>query len=312
MRRRRHRLSFQRGRLWAGARIGWDLVRTLAVPPRPDAVPALDPREHLVVLAGRAGGPSAVVDLRVVIWNIHRDYDPAGVERTLGRLRHEVDPHLLLLQEVPVSADNGTFWEREGVLELLAGCDLAWVPMHSVSTSTAYYPFRLSGQLTAARLPVEGVEALPLPAVSRRKLGRRHEVRRVALVTRHREGEGRLTVVNLHLENTARPSGRRLQLVEVLESVAGERGPVLLAGDLNTAWGPLEGALAEPARHGFAEVRLQGRRLGEGLDRAFVRGVGVASGRLLDLGGSDHRPLLVTVTLGAPGGFALGHPEQRA
>ena len=106
-----------------------------------------------------------------------------------------------------------------------------------------------------------------------------------------------LTVVNVHLENTARPSGRRLQLAAALDAVAGKRGPVLLAGDLNTAFGPLEGALVVPERHGFTAVALHGlRRLAPRVDRAFVRRASQASGEVLDLGGSDHRPLLVRAT----------------
>ncbi len=46
---------------------------------------------------------------------------------------------------------------------------------------------------------------------------------------------GRLTIVATHLEDMTRPSGRRLQLDELLANIRAIRNPVVLAGDMNTS-----------------------------------------------------------------------------
>jgi endonuclease/exonuclease/phosphatase family metal-dependent hydrolase len=46
--------------------------------------------------------------------------------------------------------------------------------------------------------------------------------------------QGRLTVVTPHLENRAKPSDRRLQMVETLQAVKDVRHPVIIAGDFNS------------------------------------------------------------------------------
>jgi len=280
----------------ASLRIAFDLLRTWLAPPDPDGRPprTFDPATGIL----RRPGPVAAGDggpaLRLVSWNIHRHYDPDGVVRGLERIRRELDPDLLLLQEVPDRVDR-RFWERPGVAAALAGLDLAWAPMHRVERPGPYYDFDASGQLTAGRRRLDGVSAVALPTVARPKLGRHHRFRRIGLVTEVALGScGPVPVVNLHLENTARPAGRALQLERLLGGLGD--GPAVVAGDLNTLFAGAEPLWNVAARWGFRPVELSGRRrLSPRLDHVLVRGLDAADGRELPIGGSDHRPLSAVV-----------------
>jgi endonuclease/exonuclease/phosphatase family metal-dependent hydrolase len=258
-------------------------------PPEPPPDPVLRP-------AGGAA-PAPPAELTLVSWNIHRDYDARGVRSTLARLIAERGPDLLLLQEVPVQVD-GPFWEDGTVAPLLQPMHLAYLPIHRVLRASLYYPFEHSGLLTASRWPFTTARAVALPVVTRPKLGPDHHVVRVALATGQSVGGHTLRVVNLHLENTTGPGGRRAQILGALEAVADLSDPVILAGDLNTALGPLESSVRALRNAGFTRVPLAGRRsLLPGLDHVFVRGLEVLDGEVLPYRGSDHRPVVCRVRM---------------
>ncbi len=280
----------------ASLRIAFDLLRSWVAPPDPAVRPprGFDPTVGILRRPEPAAAGDGGPELRIVSWNIHRHYDPEGVVRGLEAIRREVDPDLLLLQEVPDRV-GASFWDRPGVAGALAGLDLAWAPMHRVDRVGSYYDFDASGQLTAGRRRLAEVEVVPLPVVARAKLGRHHRFCRIGLVTRVAlAGRGRLPVVNLHLENTARPAGRALQLERLLAGLGD--GPAVVAGDLNTLLGGAEPLWKVACRRGFERVAVTGRRrLAPHLDHVLVRGLEAGDGRELPIGGSDHRPVSATV-----------------
>ena len=279
----------------ASLRIAFDLLRNWVAPPDPDvALSGFDPTAELRRRPAPGTTEEGGAELRLVSWNIHRHYAPEGVVRGLERIRRELEPDLILLQEAPHRVGE-SYWDRPGVDGALAGLDLAWAPMHRVDRPGVYYDFDASGQLTAGRRRLVGVEVVPLPTVASAKLGRRHRFCRIGLVTRVALGDhGRVPVVNLHLENTTRPAGRALQLERLLARLGAT--PAVVAGDLNTLFGGAEPLWNVAARLGFRPVEAAGRRrLSPQLDHVLVRGLEAGDARELQLGGSDHRPVTAVV-----------------
>jgi len=281
---------FELGRAWATARIGYDYLRAFAsaLPNEESATARRLPPQDVVACAGGSRGPLPP-RIRLVSWNIHRAYDGPGVTAGLHTLLGDLEPHVLLLQEVPVS-DQGPWWERDGVKELLAVYSTAFAPMHRVARPTSYYPFRFSGLVVAIRGEFAAASATLVPAVCPPKLGANHRIARVALGLRCRVGDREAQIWNVHLENTARPSGRALQARALAAAIGA--GAAVLGGDFNTMLWPLE-----RVDDAFEEVGLQrvrfggGRRLIPQLDHVFVRGFTSLEMRRLPIRGSDHLPI---------------------
>ena len=290
---------FELGRARATARIGYDYLRSLLRPPRGDTIPGDGPDVPTVVAGG--GAPVAAslpATLRVLSWNIHRAYDARAVVGSLRSLVAERQPHLVLLQEVPVYP-HGPWWQEPEVRAALAGLSVVYAAMHRVARTTAYYSFRESGLLIAVRARPVSRRALRLPVASHPKLGRDHRVERIALGVVCQAGAQAPEIWNLHLENTARPSGRARQAKAVADALGD--GPLIVGGDLNTLFGPLEGTGAALEAAGLARIPLRhGRWLSPAIDHVFVRGAARASGEVLRLAGSDHLPVFAEVELAAP------------
>ncbi len=288
-----NRLHFEVARSLASTRVVWDLLRTVVSPPA-DGSPMAASSPTTRPGTSRVRG---VESLRVLSWNVHRGYRAAEALRSLERLMEDEDPDLLLLQEVPVHP-SAPLWEWDGYRQLLADLHLAYAPMHHVHRRTTYYPFETSGQLTASRVPFRSVEVFALPRVSRPKLGPDHRVDRVALYTGLDAGERRVGVLNVHLENTTRPSGRAIQARAILQRVRQlDDETLLVGGDLNTVFRGLEEAGRVLEEAGFSEAPPASRRLID-LDRFFVRGAAhCAPSRRLDASGSDHLPVATEIAL---------------
>ena len=287
---------FELGRARATARIGYDYLRSLLRPPRGDTTPGHDPGVPTVVAGG--GAPVAAslpATLRLLSWNIHRAYDDRGVAESLHAVIRDCDPHVVLLQEVPVYP-RGPWWLEPGVRAVLAGMQLVFATMHRVSRPTAYYPFLESGVLIGVRAPLASHRAVRLPVASRPKLGSIHRIERVALGVRCQAGHLTPEIWNVHLENTARPSARVRQTM-ALAAALGD-GCTIVGGDFNTMFGPFEGVVAALEAAGLQRV-VPGneRRMSPSIDHFFVRGVAAARGEVLRLRGSDHLPIYAEVEL---------------
>ena len=285
---------FHVGRAKAAARIGFDYLHSLALPPAaaPARGPALLPEAGLTTRPGSRHGPLPP-RLRLLSWNIHRGYDAAGVASGLRALMGDLEPHAVLLQEVPFWP-TGPWWNEPGIRGLLAAHHLVFAPMHQVRRPTSYYPFRETGLLVAVRGEVEAARGARMPIVSRPKLGPGHVVERVAVGVRCRAGGRGLSLWNVHLENTTRPRGRELQARAAAAAV--EAGPAVVVGDFNTMLWPLERVERTLAEEGFARACLSGHwRPGPQLDHFFLRGVRALRAERLDVRGSDHLPIFAEI-----------------
>jgi endonuclease/exonuclease/phosphatase family metal-dependent hydrolase len=255
----------------------------------PAEAPALFSRE------AEEGPEAAPGRLRLVSWNIHRGYGEARLTRGLSAVLDACDPHVILLQEVPVSA-RSPFWELDGPGRLLRRFRVDYAPMHTVLRSSPHYPFEHTGVATLSRIGTVAAQAVSLPDVSRPKLGPHHRVHRVAVHTAHRWRSHRVEIINLHLENTTGPDGRRRQLGHLLDEVGAGVGPTIFGGDFNTLFGPLEKVRRDLELHGFSATD-RGARLRPRLDHFFLRGCTAVSFERLRIGGSDHRPIALAVEL---------------
>jgi endonuclease/exonuclease/phosphatase family metal-dependent hydrolase len=286
-------LRFTVGQALAGSRIGLDLchslLRPLVVPPGPLPDRRSRPSEN----PGNLQTQEGCQRLRVASWNIHRGYQGAQIRQSLKTLLQSEDPDIVLLQEVPIYPQV-PFWRLDQLRDLLSSYHLEYVTMHRVRRPTTYYSFSETGLVTLSRAAPIAVEAVPLPTVSRPKLGRNHTVRRVALVTRHAWADQVVCVCHLHLENTTGPQGRALQISYLLDQLDHRDSPVtVLAGDFNTLFGGREKIHDQTVAKGFVPVPIADRpRLLPVLDHFFVQGCAGHRGRALKLPGSDHRPIL--------------------
>jgi endonuclease/exonuclease/phosphatase (EEP) superfamily protein YafD len=280
------------------ARIGYDLLHSLLRPVAraPDAGlaqccsrPAADQQPALHEQAGQP--------IRIISWNIHRNYQASLLARSLAEIIAGEAPDLLLLQEVPVYSE-APFWDLAGVRELVSDYHIEYVTMHRVLRQSSHYQFEHTGLATLSRFAPTVTRAYPLPIVSRPKLGRWHRIQRVALHTTFSLGRLQLHVVNVHLENTTRPRGRHLQLRHLLDQLGDVTGPLVLGGDFNTMFGPLESVKQELLGAGFQVPRLDHQpRLLPRLDYFFVQGLRTGEGRCLAAAGSDHRAIAAEMWL---------------
>jgi endonuclease/exonuclease/phosphatase family metal-dependent hydrolase len=290
--------QFELGRARATARLGYDLLWSLLRPVRETAAPGRHDDAPTVATNCDSGGAGQLPErLRLVSWNIHRGYDARGVVESLRSLMAHRDPHLLLLQEVPVYP-HGSWWLEPDVAELLTGMHLVFAVMHRVVRPSAYYPFQGAGLLIGLRTRPAVHRALRLPVVSRPKLGRNHRIERIALGVCCQAGATTPQIWNLHLENTARPSGRTRQAAALAAALG--NGPLIVGGDVNTLFGPLEGVAATFEAAGLRRIPLRhGRWLSPSIDHIFVRGASRAAGEVLRLPGSDHFPIFAEVEFAA-------------
>jgi endonuclease/exonuclease/phosphatase family metal-dependent hydrolase len=149
-----------------------------------------------------------VPGLRVASYNTRDFLDDS---RLAARVVRAVDPDVLCLQEVPRRLLGG-----RRVARFAAACGMAWPGRHRGSGGTTVF--------TSPRVQVLGCEHLRLP-VRWPDRTRGFAVVRVAV-----PGGGELTAVSVHLSLKA---PERVQHTErILEAIA-DRGPLVLAGDLN-------------------------------------------------------------------------------
>ncbi len=280
------------GTAGAWCRIAYDFSRSLLFPVRSQGESGTF-AGHAIQRQGTGAGPVSG-DLRLLSWNVHRNYSPESLQRSLLRLLAEEQPDVVLLQEVPVYAD-GPFWNEPRLREPLADFHLLYAPAHRVRKRSRYYDFDHAGQLTLSRFPFSETAVHELPTVSRPKLGEHHAVRRVAIYTRLETEWGSLGLYNLHLENTTGPEGRRHQILHLLRQVRESDDVVVLGGDFNTLFCRFEWVESELTRQGFASSFAGERRLLPRLDHFYVRGA-MARGRRLAGEGSDHQPILARLS----------------
>ncbi len=118
-----------------------------------------------------------------------------------------------------------------------------------------------------------------------------------------RNRQDRLLAINLHAVNFAFGlNDLRRQLASLRELLAEHRGPVILAGDLNTWSGDRQALVDEfTGAHGLQAVTfepdLRTRVFGRALDHIYVRGLKALSAEVVPVNTSDHNPLRVRLGL---------------
>lgn len=115
--------------------------------------------------------------------------------------------------------------------------------------------------------------------------------------------EERLLAVNIHAVNfTLGLEPYKAQLAALDELLQQHRGPMLIAGDLNT-WSDdrLATVSAFMDRHGLQPViftpDLRSRVFGQPLDHIFIRGLEAGTATVVEVDSSDHNPLLVSLRI---------------
>jgi endonuclease/exonuclease/phosphatase (EEP) superfamily protein YafD len=233
----------------------------------------------------------------VVNWNCEKGTHPLFAE----------DLKILLVQEKP-----DIVFLQEARIDLLEPAQMGGYFAEAWS-----YPWpggKSVGVLTLSRVPPVRIE--PVPARHGEFGG---SAPKVSLVTEYRLPNGEnLLAVNVHLLNFERWSVKKIgrQLEDLKSIVANHSGPILMAGDFNT-WNRKRLALVKKITR---ELNLQevtdfpeGRRTGSTksafwndlfgvdgdlpLDRVFTFGLLPRSARVLGYHSSDHRPMLVKLTL---------------
>lgn len=219
--------------------------------------------------------------LRVASWNLHKNGTP-GWDTDLARIAAGSD--LLLLQEAAMS---------EALLQVLAAAGYDWTLAGSFALNG-----RETGVLSAARVR-------PTSACVQRAFEPLLRLPKAAAITRYRMRgtDETLAVANLHAINFALGLGDyRAQLQAIAQELAGHRGPVIVAGDLNT-WSPVRLDVVDEVMHGMGlapvlpPVDTRSRFLRQQVDYLYVRGFDVLHAEAPEVESSDHNPLVATLRL---------------
>jgi endonuclease/exonuclease/phosphatase (EEP) superfamily protein YafD len=232
------------------------------------------------VADGIADGPALdPAAIRILTWNVHKQSD-AGWARDLTAFAAGND--LLLLQEVVLDAPLRDVVEGEG--------------MHWVMASSFMRDEHDIGVLTSTR-------TAPLASCTERVVEPLIRLPKSAVITWFRLAgrDDTLAVANVHAINfTLDLASYRAQLMALADALAAHRGPLVLAGDLNT-WTASRARVMRDvaARLGLTEVKpCEDRRslfFGRQLDHIYVRGLVPVAAEALPVRSSDHNPLRATL-----------------
>ena len=273
-----------------------------------------------LVVADHAPGLAVADAVTIVSWNIA--LDEGNVVELVSRIRadHPERPLVLLLQEafrsgddVPASTSRlagashlgGDDVEREidAIAEAL-GFSLYYTP--SMRNGLGLHR-EDRGNAVLSSVPLQELSAIELPFERQRRVAQAARIEGRTTGGEHWS----LRLVNVHLDNLVGARygwigteyGRARQARGLIEAL-GDQQPTVLAGDFNTWFGFADQVYAEVAR-AFPQTRvLDGRRTFRGLlrlDHVFYRlspGWRAATRRAESSFGSDHHPLITTVTFG--------------
>ncbi len=239
--------------------------------------------------------------LTVVTFNMHAGKD-AGGQPNLDRIAAVLDSigaDVAFLQEV----DRGT--RRSGGVDQVAELERL-TGMHGVFGKSLDYDGGDYGIAVLSRLPIERTEVVPLTVTPPEERSGGSYEPRVALFVRVQTDAGPLPLLNTHL-GTGSPVYRRQEMVDLLAAVhrlTGRSGPVIVGGDMNARPDTPEiGAASLALEDAFASC---GNGPGESfpadapdrrIDYLLLRGVACGSARVADTRASDHRPLVLTISV---------------
>lgn len=228
--------------------------------------------------------------LRILSWNILRNYNPEKIHDSLKAIFAQQNPTVIFIQEAPVH-ETSSFWEGP----LLERFNFYYAPLHQVKKKSAYYDFLSTGQLILSSHPMKKTKTYQLPSVSGQLMGDEHVIKRIALYAQLEKKDGRTVgLYNVHFENNCWHTGRKKQ-VEFLCDLVEENADdiVVIGGDFNTFLYRAESGLTLLEHLGFERL-MSGFRFLPRLDHFFVKGAN-AQGFQLYGSGSDHQPIMVEI-----------------
>ena len=272
---------------------------------------ALRRRAHvtgmLLALAGcgvRSRPAPSPVTVRVLVYNMHAGKDARGADNLarVAALVRQVGADVVLLQEVDRLTTRSGGVDQPAVLRRRTGYHVAF-------GRTLDYQGGEYGIAVLSRAPIvrDTLVRLPVDPPQERAGGAR-EPRGALVVTIGLPG-GPLMVVNTHLDASREDRWRLQEIVTVLElarATSSSDAWALLGGDFNST---PESATQAAVRQGGLRDAWDACGSGDGLtypadsavkriDYLFLVGVaGCTDARVLASDASDHRPLLVRVTL---------------
>jgi endonuclease/exonuclease/phosphatase (EEP) superfamily protein YafD len=215
--------------------------------------------------------------IRLVSWNIHKQAD-AGWQEDLRAFVARSD--VVLLQEAVLDDPIRRALDDEGLAFTMAS-----------SFGFAGYDI---GVLTASRVR-------PLAACTLRIFEPLLGIPKSTVITWFAlaGADQTLAVANVHAINFAPTlEGYVAQLDAIGDALASQRGPLVVAGDLNT-WSAAraDAVRALVRRLGLTEVALHARTrfLGREVDHVYVRGLAVVEASALGVTSSDHNPVFATL-----------------
>lgn len=263
------------------------------------------------MLAGCAPGQVTPVSgsaarARVLVYNIHAGKDAKGVDNltAVADLVRTTGADIALLQEV----DQGT--RRSGVTDQPAVL-AARTGFHVAFGSALDYDGGEYGVAILSRWPILSDTLIHLPVdPPQARAGGSHEPRGALRVV-VAGPTGRLAIINTHLDATREDRWRRQEADSIASLVAQARQTeslVIAGGDFNsTPESPVQSGLRN---RGLRDVWMECAS-GDGLtypadlpvkriDYLFLTGdIRCASARVVETPASDHRPLLVELSLPA-------------
>ncbi len=247
----------------------------------------------------REAAPSPV-QLRVLTYNIHHGL---GMDKRIDLARiadviRRAEPDLVALQEVDVGTKRSGGVDEAMELARITG-------MQPAFGKAMDYDGGQYGEAVLSRFPIERMRVHPLPHAPDHEPRCALEVRVRLAGTRATGRGGQLLFLATHWDHLKDPAERIQQAKAIAELVAGEPGPVVLAGDLNTtpgseplaALGPgwLDTASIDPAPSfpsGKPDIRID-YIMARPADRWRVISTRVVEESVA----SDHRPVTAVLEL---------------
>ena len=250
--------------------------------------------------------PRAAASIRVLVYNIHAGKDAAGADNLHGvaELVRTTGADIVLLQEVDRGTRRSGRVDQPGVLAERTGYHVAF-------GSALDYDDGKYGVAVLSRWPIVADTLVHLPVTpTQARAGGSHEPRGALHVIVAAPG-GRLSIINTHLDPSGDDRWRR-QEADSIVSLAAQlrRGGVALivGGDFNST---PESAVQRAVRVGGLRDAWLECATGDGftfpadvpvkrIDYVYITGSSRCNAaQVIESRVSDHRPLLVDLTLSA-------------
>lgn len=229
---------------------------------------------------------------RMVTWNVERAYEAQEIIDAIPKF----NCNLVLLQEVP-KIEEGKNPLFSQVKEFFSYMPVVFFKKKSKSENFLHF-----GQLTLSDYNFNSIRKVPFSRVTFRSHfhnGRRY-ARRAALYTKFNMGNGKsLGLYNIHCEIFTKASGRKKQILELMEEIESNHDShVIIAGDFNSWMGRFEPSYKILKKKGYNRVHHHGETCGIFLlDNIFCSSNVAFDSRVEYIKGSDHYPIIADIEL---------------